>query len=58
MNTEQLPKFLNLKSDPGRILRHTILKPVSNQMYSFCVSLLSLLRLKKKKNIVKCILNI
>ncbi|XP_029342180.1 transformation/transcription domain-associated protein [Acyrthosiphon pisum] len=36
MNTEQLTKCLNLKSDPGRILRHTILKPVSNQMHSFC----------------------
>lgn len=36
MNTEQLPKCLNLKSDPGRILRHTVLKPVSNQMHSFC----------------------
>ncbi|XP_025206602.1 vacuolar protein sorting-associated protein 8 homolog [Melanaphis sacchari] len=36
INTEQPPKCLNLKSDPGRILRHTILKPVSNQMHSFC----------------------
>uniref|UniRef100_A0A2S2Q1E5 Vacuolar protein sorting-associated protein 8 n=1 Tax=Sipha flava TaxID=143950 RepID=A0A2S2Q1E5_9HEMI len=33
---EKLPKSLSIKSDPGRILRHIVLKPVSNQMQSFC----------------------
>lgn len=41
MRIEQLPKSLYVKSDPGRILHHTILKPVSNQMHSFCVSIFS-----------------
>ncbi|VVC24543.1 Hypothetical protein CINCED_3A007231 [Cinara cedri] len=36
MHLEQLSKSLYIKSNPGRILRHTILKPVSNQMHSFC----------------------
>lgn len=40
MYIEQSSKCLNPKSDPGRILCHTILKPVSNQMHSFCVSTL------------------
>jgi len=39
MRIEPLSKSLNIKSDPGRILRHTVLKPVSNQMHSFCVSI-------------------
>ncbi|XP_050434277.1 vacuolar protein sorting-associated protein 8 homolog isoform X2 [Adelges cooleyi] len=33
---ENSSKYLNTKSDPGRILRHMILKPVSSQMQSFC----------------------
>lgn len=39
-HVEKLSKCSNIKSDPGRILCHTILKPVSSQMHSFCVSIL------------------